>query len=114
MPSAVPATEPLATAPAGVVHCSNCEAACCRLLVVLLPGDDIAPHLTAVSDAGLDVMARGEDGFCVALDATTHRCTIYATRPQICRKFAMAGPYCREIRAEAALAHRDPIPHVLT
>ena len=99
--SPVPPGPPVETTPVPAqpaVHCSNCDAVCCRLTVVLLPGDAIPVHLTTVSDAGLEVMARDEDGWCVALDGATHRCSIYETRPQLCRKFAMAGPYCVEVR----------------
>jgi Fe-S-cluster containining protein len=97
-----------------VVTCASCDAVCCRLTVVLLPGDDIPLHLTEVSEAGLDVMARGEDGWCVAVDPATHRCTIYETRPQICRKFAMAGPYCREVRNDYFERGHKDIPLILT
>jgi Fe-S-cluster containining protein len=96
------------------VHCSDCDAVCCRLTVVLLPGDDVPLHLTTVSDAGLEVMARGEDGWCVALESATHRCSIYETRPQICRKFAMAGPYCREVRNDYFARGHKAIPSILT
>ena len=91
------------------VHCSTCDAVCCRLLVVILPGDEIPAHLLAVSEHGLEVMARGEDGWCVANDPATHRCSIYETRPQLCRKFAMAGPYCREVRSEYEAARAIPL-----
>lgn len=85
------------------VSCDACEAVCCRLTVVLMPEDRIAPHLTTRTEHGLDVMARDEDGWCVAVDALHMCCSIYDTRPAICRKFAMGGPYCRDIRA----THRD-------
>ena len=114
VPPSDPAALPVAAAAAPKVHCSNCDAVCCRLLVVLLPGDDVPARFMDVSDAGLDVMKRGEDGWCVALDGATHRCSIYETRPQICRKFHMGGPYCREVRDEYYLAHPRDIPHVLT
>ena len=78
-------------------------------MVVILPGDDIAPHLLAVSDQGLEVMARDEDGWCVANDRATHRCTIYATRPQLCSKFTMGGPACREVRDDYAAARTIPL-----
>lgn len=78
--------------------CSRCEALCCRLTVVLQPGDVVADHLSTRTDAGLPVMARGADGWCVALDAEHMRCSIYATRPQACRRFAMSGPYCLAVR----------------
>lgn len=81
------------------VSCAACEAVCCRLTVVLMPGDDIAPHLTTRTAEGLDVMARDEEGWCVAVDAQRMCCSIYEARPAICRKFAMGGPYCRDVRA---------------
>jgi Fe-S-cluster containining protein len=81
------------------VSCTACEAVCCRLTVVLMPGDDIAPHLTERNAHGVDVMARDEEGWCVAVDARHMHCSIYDARPAVCRKFAMGGPYCRDIRA---------------
>ena len=78
---------------------------------MILPGDEIASHLTALTADGLEVMARGEDGWCVANDPATHRCTIYDTRPQLCAKFAMAGPYCRDVRADYFAGRA--IPHSL-
>ncbi len=82
------------------VDCARCEAICCRLTVVILPGDAVPAGLTTHDDHGLEMMARGEDGWCVALDLDTMRCSIYEQRPQICRKFPMGGPYCRAERAE--------------
>jgi len=82
------------------VTCADCAALCCRLTVVLHAGDDIAPELTTTTDAGIKVMARGADGYCVALSTGDHRsCTIYDTRPGDCRRFAMGGAYCRSERA---------------
>jgi Fe-S-cluster containining protein len=86
------------------VHCDNCLASCCRLLVRLLPGDRVPGHLLAEDDHGLTVMAQGEDGWCVALDRGSLRCTIYADRPQLCRVFAMGSPECLEERALDGLA----------
>jgi Fe-S-cluster containining protein len=40
------------------------------------------------------------------------RCTIYATRPDVCREFAAGGPQCQQARAGAGLAPLAPtIPH---
>jgi Fe-S-cluster containining protein len=111
-PVASPSIAPRAAAP-GDVHCSRCDAVCCRLTVVLLPDDAVPAHLTAVSEHGLDVMARDEDGWCVALDAATHRCTIYDSRPELCRKFAMGGPYCLDVRADYADRRARGIPLTL-
>lgn len=83
------------------VQCSDCEAICCRLTVVLLPGDEAVPEQFTTHDAhGLHVMARGEDGWCSALDLNTMLCSIYEQRPGICRKFAMGSEFCRAERDE--------------
>lgn len=83
------------------VQCSDCEAICCRLTVVLLPGDERVPEQYTTYDShGLQMMARGEDGWCVALDLNTMRCSIYEQRPGICRKFAMGSAFCRAERDE--------------
>lgn len=88
---AVPTDKPAA-------NCATCRALCCRLTVVLTPGDAVPPALTATLASGLPVMARGEDGWCVAVDRVHMRCSIYAQRPSACRRFAMNGPYCRSVR----------------
>lgn len=80
------------------VQCSSCDAICCRLTVVLDAGDDQVPgHLTARTHDGLRVMARDEEGWCVAVGPDMG-CTIYASRPDVCRRFVMGAPYCRDIR----------------
>ena len=86
------------------VSCSDCDAVCCRLTVVVMPDDPVPRHLVDRTPEGLDVMARGEDGWCVAVDPIRMCCTVYEQRPAICRKFAMGSPYCRSERE--AYAHR--------
>lgn len=93
-------TDPYAESVDPSVSCSDCEAVCCRLTVVLMPEDRIAPHLIERSAAGYDVMARGEDGWCVAMDRSRMCCGIYESRPSACRRFAMGGPYCRAERED--------------
>lgn len=83
------------------VHCSRCDALCCRLTVTVFPEDDVPAYLTSRDARGVLIMARDAEGWCVALDGAKMNCGIYETRPAICRKFAMAGPYCLDIRAEA-------------
>lgn len=85
----------------GPARCDRCEAVCCRLTVVLNDRDTVPPELTTLGAAGERVMARGADGWCLA-NGPDNRCTIYADRPQACRNFAMAGPYCRAIRIDHA------------
>jgi Fe-S-cluster containining protein len=83
-------------------HCSKCDAVCCRLTVVLQPEDKIPSHLTTHLANGLHVMARDEEGWCVAMDGARMNCGIYESRPAICRRFVMNGPYCKSVRAEYA------------
>lgn len=108
--SAVPVVAPAEPA---AIHCSDCDAVCCRLTVVLLPGDAVPEHLTEYTDAGLHVMARDEDGWCVAIDGARMCCSIYETRPAICRKFAMAGPYCQQVREDYRDLYAREIPLTL-
>ena len=111
------AARPAAVAPPPVVappaHCDACDAVCCRLTVVLMPDDDVPQHLTDWTEAGLHVMARDEEGWCVAIDGARMCCSIYDTRPAVCRRFAMDGPYCREIRADYTDRRARGIPLVL-
>ena len=86
--------------PESPADCSRCDAVCCRLTVILQPEDRVPPRFTDETVEGLHVMARDEEGWCVALDGARMRCSIYDTRPQVCRRFVMAGPYCTEVRAD--------------
>ena len=98
---------------ASPADCRVCDAVCCRLTVVLQAGDRVADHLTTHTTAGLHVMARDEEGWCVALDGARMCCSIYESRPSVCRRFVMDGPYCREIRAEYQEFRRRGIPLVM-
>ena len=86
------------------VSCTRCEAVCCRLTVVLADGDQVADDLVAHDANGTRMMARGEDGWCVALDRVTRKCSIYETRPATCHRFVMGGGYCRLVRSTFAEA----------
>jgi Fe-S-cluster containining protein len=80
------------------ISCSACDAVCCRLTVVVMPDDVVPRHLVERTSQGLDVMARDEEGWCVAVDHRHMCCSIYDQRPAICRKFAMGSAYCRSER----------------
>ena len=95
------------------VSCDHCDAVCCRLTVVVMPEDNIPRHLVERDPKGLNVMARGEDGWCVAMDRTQMCCSIYEQRPEICRKFAMGSAYCREERQNYREQQLKGIPLVL-
>ena len=95
------------------VDCLRCDAVCCRLTVVLMVDDDVPPRFTTRNDHGVEVMARDEDGWGVAIDQARMCCSIYEQRPAICRKFPMGGPYCREVRADYADRNARGIPLTL-
>lgn len=80
--------------------CERCDAVCCRLTVVLQEEDRIPAHLTTRTPEGLLVMAHDEEGWCVAMDGARMNCGIYGSRPAVCRRFVMDGPYCHAVRDE--------------
>lgn len=90
---------PLAEDAAAPITCDTCQACCCRLEVLLMGEDDIPDELTEQDRWGGWVMARLDDGLCAALVRETHRCSIYAIRPQVCRDYAAGDADCRIERA---------------
>lgn len=84
------------------ISCASCDALCCQLTVVLEARDAVPAHLTTRLPGGLHVMAKDEDGWCVALDGQHMNCRIYDSRPIVCRSFVMGGAYCRAERDEHA------------
>ena len=91
------------------VSCTRCDAVCCRLTVVVMPEDNVPRHLVERNAHGVEVMAHGEDGWCVAIDPLRMCCSIYDQRPGICRKFAMGSEYCVEER-ESYRTRYDHLP----
>ena len=81
------------------VTCSNCEACCCRLEVMLITDTDVADNFIAIDKWGGRTMARLDDGWCSALDRNTLTCTIYEKRPIICRELVMGEYECIAERA---------------
>ena len=82
----------------GTISCERCQACCCQLQVILMPHDVPPAHMVETEEHGLDVMRRLDDGWCVALDRDSYRCTIYAQRPQVCRDMATGSRECRAER----------------
>ena len=113
MPSPHPAVPATQSVHAGPANCALCDAVCCRLTVVVQPEDRIPSHLTTQLPGGLLVMARDEDGWCVAMDGARMNCGIYDSRPSVCRRFAMGGPYCEAVREEYAQERARQIELVL-
>ena len=87
---------PIATQTTTAINCDTCDAACCRLQVLLIGDNDVPDELTKLSDFRGHVMLYGDDGWCVAVDRSTMHCTIYAQRSQFCRDFEMGGMECEE------------------
>jgi Fe-S-cluster containining protein len=85
--------------PASQVSCTNCRASCCRLEVMLISDTGVpAEHIAVAADGG-ETMLRLADGWCSALDRDTLSCTIYDSRPWICREFEMGSYECLDERA---------------
>jgi Fe-S-cluster containining protein len=80
------------------VSCSNCPAICCQLKVILIAGDDPPQHFIDLDEDGQEIMGKGDDGWCAALDREAMRCSIYERRPFVCREFAMGGGDCIDER----------------
>lgn len=93
--------------------CSRCDAVCCRLTVTLGPEDSVPDEFRTFTHDHVAVMKRGSDGWCSALDHTTHGCSIYEQRPSDCRRFTMAGPYCLVLRHDYGDRIRRGIPLAL-
>ena len=76
------------------ITCSNCQACCCRLEVMIITDTGVPEHHIAYDEWGGQTMRRLDDGWCSALDRQTLMCTIYDKRPLICRDFEMASTEC--------------------
>lgn len=97
-PLAAPAWENAAVDTDPDIQCSDCQACCCQLPVRVLPGDAPPAHMLDEDEDGYLIMAKADDGWCVALDREQMGCGIYAQRPFVCREFAMGGGDCAEVR----------------
>ena len=82
------------------VSCDNCQACCCLLEVILISDTGVPDHFIELDKWGGQVMARLEDGWCMALDRNTMKCTIYDKRPWVCREFEMGSYECVTERNE--------------
>ncbi len=92
----------LITLPTPEVSCSDCEACCCRLPVMLISDTGVHERYIETDSWGGATMARLDDGWCAALDRNSMRCRIYQNRPLICREFEMGDSECLAERAEYA------------
>ncbi len=65
--------------------------------------DQVPEYLTEEDPHGAWVMSRLDDGWCVALDRRTMRCSIYSRRPMVCREYEEGGDDCRIEREKFGL-----------
>ena len=80
------------------ITCSNCQANCCRLEVIIITDTGVPDEHIALDKWGGETMLRLEDGWCSALDRETFMCTIYENRPWVCREFEIGSYDCRNER----------------
>ncbi|HEU0086914.1 MAG TPA: YkgJ family cysteine cluster protein [Pseudonocardiaceae bacterium] len=86
--------DPTDPPPAVEVNCAErmpiCHAVCCKLGFALTPPEVEAGKVKW--DLGFPYMIRHEtNGYCSHNDTTTGRCSIYADRPSLCRRYSCAG-----------------------
>ena len=86
------------------VTCSNCQACCCRLEVMIITDTGVPDVHIALDKWGAETMLRLNDGWCSAIDRETFMCSIYENRPLICREFEMGSYECNIERAVQAVA----------
>jgi Fe-S-cluster containining protein len=87
--------------------CATCVGACCRLVTYVTPDEALAlppGHVAPPEPGGRLAMQRRDDGSCIALDPITYRCTVYATRPDVCRRFERGGARCLDLRSMHGIA----------
>lgn len=82
------------------IQCSACQACCCQLPVLVLPGDAPPEHFLDEDKDGYLIMGKADDGWCLALDRERMCCSIYEQRPFVCREFAMGGGDCADVRED--------------
>jgi Fe-S-cluster containining protein len=85
------------------VTCSNCQACCCKLEVMIISDTGVPDEHIERDKWGGETMLRLDDGWCSALDRDTYMCSIYDNRPWICREFEMASYECKTERTAQGL-----------
>lgn len=72
--------------------------------------DEVPAEMVESDRWGGEVMARLEDGWCIALDRETMLCRIYDLRPSVCRNFEVGADDCLAERKglTAARVHSGP------
>ncbi|MFK5953923.1 MAG: YkgJ family cysteine cluster protein [Desulfobacterium sp.] len=82
------------------ITCSNCQACCCRLKVMIISDTGVPDQHIHIDGDGRETMLRLGDGWCSALDRDTLMCSIYENRPWVCREFEMGAYECIDARTD--------------
>lgn len=80
------------------ISCEQCEACCCRLEVMIISETGVPNHYVETDQWGGEIMHRLDDGWCAALSRSTMKCTIYESRPWICRELQAGEEQCISVR----------------
>ncbi len=90
----------------GEFDCQTCGLCCLELGGKLgLYEEDFARwRAEDARDILVRIGKRQESPACTFVSAAPYRCTIYDTRPLVCRHFANGGSACRELRAKHGLS----------
>jgi len=86
--------------PTPEISCSNCQACCCSLEVMIISDTGVPDQHIHFDEYGSSTMLRLDDGKCSALDRDTLMCSIYENRPWVCREFEMGSYECIQERLE--------------
>ena len=65
------------------ITCANCQACCCQLEVRIVSDTGVPFQYIDYDKWGSEVMKRGDDGWCQALDRNTLMCTIYVIQARV-------------------------------
>lgn len=85
--------------------CAGCGR-CCYQVVTLVAGVDVVPEAWVVEHDGERCLEQRGDGACVGLDPITKLCTIYESRPTVCREFERGSELCVKVLERAAARTR--------
>ena len=82
-----------------LTKCDQCGGKCCCDLIDVYPTDDLwnKPEFLKDAPEGLSfkkAIKTNESGMCMFLESG--KCTIYDTRPQVCRRFKVDSECCNK------------------
>ena len=82
------------------INCSTCQAACCRMQVMIIDDTGMPERFIETDNRGVQSMRRLDDGWCEALNRNTFLCDQYNVRPTICRQFEIGSADCRSTKVD--------------